>query len=457
METGRSHTATAVNGTVTSLRHPMRSGFTVAAGQALYVPTAWSGGALRLQAASEPALAAVLQRVRPRLTLVPPPPPPPTPKLIHPAASSASARRMPPPPPPIPPKLVPRASRPMLAPAASSPAPTAAPPAPAVFAVAAGLAPPPPPPAPALKPPAVATLRATTTANLAPRAGTTSTLRLVLPAAVTTTLTRPAAPPAVPKPPEIAAPEPAPAAPEVFTDAVPLLSRRPAVLAPPLVVRRPTVLSTPPPARTPVHAHPAPLEPAPEPAVEPTPAPSVVVPRTRRATARFVTSKLFQWAAFGGACALVLALFGPYLFGGRTFTVMSGSMEPTINTGDAIIVTKEQPEKAKIGDIVTFRDPDGTKKLITHRVRRITIGGGTVSFVTKGDNSNATQKWAVPMDGSIGLVRYRIPKLGYGAVWARTPLGRLFLLVIPVSLLGMTELRRIWRPSKPEAASAQAA
>lgn len=64
------------------------------------------------------------------------------------------------------------------------------------------------------------------------------------------------------------------------------------------------------------------------------------------------------------------------LFGFYFFTVMSGSMQPTLNVDDSIIVRKA--DNYKVGDIVTYKHD---KTYVTHRIVR--IKGDNV--VTKGD------------------------------------------------------------------------
>jgi signal peptidase len=158
------------------------------------------------------------------------------------------------------------------------------------------------------------------------------------------------------------------------------------------------------------------------------------------------------WAAAGATTALLLALFAPYAVGGSSFTVMSGSMTPAIRTGDVVVESRLPARDAQVGDVITFRDPGGSHRLITHRVRRLRIGAnGTVSLVTKGDNANSVQRWSVPGDGSIGLVRFRIPFLGYALWGTRQPLGRLLLVIVPALLLAATELRGLWRRPGPSA------
>jgi len=154
------------------------------------------------------------------------------------------------------------------------------------------------------------------------------------------------------------------------------------------------------------------------------------------------------WALATVTVIVVVTLAVAAALGSRSFTVMSGSMEPAIDTGDVIVTSRIAPSEARVGQVVSFRDPSGTKKLITHRVRRIRNDGRSYRFSTKGDANNALERWSVPADGTIGRVWLKIPKVGYALAQTRTPLGRIILVVIPAALLAMLELRHIWRPTR---------
>jgi signal peptidase I len=139
---------------------------------------------------------------------------------------------------------------------------------------------------------------------------------------------------------------------------------------------------------------------------------------------------------------------GP-LTGTRMLTVLSGSMSPTIHTGDAIIVDKVKPTDLRVGDVVTFRDPADRSRLITHRLRSLQISGKEAHAVTKGDANTGTEQWSVPKAGRVAVVRHRLPHAGYVVEWMRSLPGRIVLVVIPAVLLCTIELRRIWAPSRP--------
>jgi signal peptidase I len=160
-----------------------------------------------------------------------------------------------------------------------------------------------------------------------------------------------------------------------------------------------------------------------------------------------VRLRLFAtWAAASFVLAILLAAALPHLLGATSMVVRSGSMSPAIRTGDVVVVQPIAPTEAEIGDIVTFRDPDGSDRLLVHRVRAISRSGGDVKVITQGD-ANATQEnWKVAADGTIGTVAYRVPLLGFATGWINSVPGRIGLLIVPGLLLAFSFLARIWRP-----------
>jgi signal peptidase len=171
--------------------------------------------------------------------------------------------------------------------------------------------------------------------------------------------------------------------------------------------------------------------------------------RTRSATARAcVAARFLAAAAAGLAIGLLLAVGISLAFGYRSYSVLSGSMEPNIHTGDAVVDKPISPLEARVGDVVTFKDPGRGGELVTHRVRSIRPHGATVAFVTKGDANNAVERWSTPANGRIGRVAYRLPSAGRVVAAIRGRFGRLLLIALPALFLGIYELRRIWRPRR---------
>ncbi len=99
--------------------------------------------------------------------------------------------------------------------------------------------------------------------------------------------------------------------------------------------------------------------------------------------------------------------------------VASGSMLPTLNIGDLIIVQKVDPAQINAdkftGDVLVFRDPRNPTELIVHRAVGITeYEGGRYLITTLGDNMYGEKDQFSPWDSSmlIGKVVARIPYLG---------------------------------------------
>jgi signal peptidase len=148
----------------------------------------------------------------------------------------------------------------------------------------------------------------------------------------------------------------------------------------------------------------------------------------------------------GALLALVLA--GPIALGDHPHTDLSGSMEPVISPGDVVMDEQIAPWEAQVGDIVTFRDPQEESKLLTHRVVSIRDEGTSLRFVTQGDANNTQEHWQVPATGQIGRVMYTVPWVGHVAVFARTKLGWMLMIGIPLLLIAFEEMFRIWRPRR---------
>lgn len=121
----------------------------------------------------------------------------------------------------------------------------------------------------------------------------------------------------------------------------------------------------------------------------------------------------------------------PPLFG--AYVIMSGSMEPTIMTRDAIITKRMESVDLKVGDIVTYKseDPHFYGIMITHRIVGITNEDGVTKYVTKGDNNATNDRLAVRKDQIYGKVVMVIPKIGYIQTFLATSYGWIIAVVIP--------------------------
>lgn len=169
-----------------------------------------------------------------------------------------------------------------------------------------------------------------------------------------------------------------------------------------------------------------------------------------------LTLRGLGYGALGLVLGIVAAIGLPFVIGQRPYTVLSGSMEPAIGTGDIVVVKRIPPSEARVGDVVTFSDPASSGRLITHRVRSSRRRDNQIDFVTKGDANNTVERWRVPAGGVISRVRYRVPEAGRLAVLTRSRSGLIVFVLVPLVLLGIHEVARIWRPGKEATGEASA-
>ena len=144
------------------------------------------------------------------------------------------------------------------------------------------------------------------------------------------------------------------------------------------------------------------------------------------------------------ATALLVAVLAGKALGYRALVDRSDSMQPAIAAGDVVLVDAIAPAEAAAGDIVTFRNPEGDEKLITHRVIRVRRDGDAFAFVTRGDANTGVERWTIPADGSLGRFVTRVPRVGYAIAWLGIPAVRFTFIALGAVLLVAAALRRIW-------------
>lgn len=134
----------------------------------------------------------------------------------------------------------------------------------------------------------------------------------------------------------------------------------------------------------------------------------------------------------------------PQLFGYQLKTVLSGSMEPGIQTGSIIAVKlAEDKNNFKKGDVITFLAEEDI--LITHRITEVVKSADSVLYRTKGDNNNAEDMNPVISDNVVaGYTGFTVPYVGYFNNFSQSKNGAL-LLLIPGFLLLIYSAFTIWK------------
>jgi len=160
----------------------------------------------------------------------------------------------------------------------------------------------------------------------------------------------------------------------------------------------------------------------------------------RRSRLRAVAQAGLALSACAGTLCIIAAL-GMGLLGVKPLVFVSGSMSPTIETGDLAFARAAPVHDLRIGDIVSVPTRNGDR--VTHRIQKVDRGGSKASLTLKGDaNSVAdTRPYVV---SSADRVLFNIPKLGYAVHAMSSPLG---IFAAGVGFAGLMFL--VLRPSPP--------
>jgi signal peptidase len=129
--------------------------------------------------------------------------------------------------------------------------------------------------------------------------------------------------------------------------------------------------------------------------------------------------------------------------------VASGSMRPTLNIGDLIVVqgfpnyNEINAVPAPDGVIIVFHKPSDPEELIVHRAINRRDENGTWFFQTKGDNNGTPDYWIgegtlngwISQRHLVGKVVGVLPWVGNVPLFIRTPSGLVLIILLFLVIL----------------------
>lgn len=125
---------------------------------------------------------------------------------------------------------------------------------------------------------------------------------------------------------------------------------------------------------------------------------------------RTVVSWLLLLVMVGFLAVMVVI---PRLTGSTAYTVLTGSMEPTMPPGTLIVVKPTPNEDLVTGDVITFQPVSGDPAVVTHRIEGVYYTGeGERRIHTRGDNNPIADSWSLVPEQIRGRVIYSVPQLG---------------------------------------------
>ena len=127
------------------------------------------------------------------------------------------------------------------------------------------------------------------------------------------------------------------------------------------------------------------------------------------------------------------------VFGWRIDAVLSGSMEPAIQTGGVAVIGPVSVSDIHVGDVIAYKIGNLN---VCHRVIQVSEGE-QLQFTTKGDANNAPDPAPVLPGNVIGRVVFSVPLAGYLISFVKTPVGLFITVLLPLLILIGIELKNV--------------
>lgn len=159
---------------------------------------------------------------------------------------------------------------------------------------------------------------------------------------------------------------------------------------------------------------------------------------TRSAVARVAREVLLTSGALLGVLCLVLTVAGS-VAGVKPLMYRSGSMAPTIQTGDLSLSRAVPAADLTVGDVVSVVTSSGSR--VTHRIVDIESASADQRRLTLQGDANDTPDEEVYEVAEVQRVLFTAPKAGYVVSAASSPVG-VFVLGLYVAAMLSIVLRR---------------
>lgn len=126
------------------------------------------------------------------------------------------------------------------------------------------------------------------------------------------------------------------------------------------------------------------------------------------------TQAVAWFVIFATVAVVAMAVLVPRLMGATPFTVLTGSMRPSLPPGTLVVIDPTPADELRVGDVITYQLESGRPQVVTHRIVKVgTNLAGERSFTTKGDDNDVADAEPVRPVQIRGKLLYSVPKLGY--------------------------------------------
>ena len=133
------------------------------------------------------------------------------------------------------------------------------------------------------------------------------------------------------------------------------------------------------------------------------------------------------------------------------YTIVSGSMEPTISVYDIIVNTKvNKIEDVKVNDVITFISTWDINNgmTVTHRVVGTKkLDDGSTCLITRGDNNTQEDPSCVKKSNLIGITKAVVPGIGKIQLYLANRFVWLLVIIVPAIYIIIKDVVKIFNIS----------
>ena len=134
------------------------------------------------------------------------------------------------------------------------------------------------------------------------------------------------------------------------------------------------------------------------------------------------------------------------------YTIVSGSMTPTIKVYDVIVNTRvKNAEDIQVNDVITFISTweINNGMTVTHRVVDIKrLDDGSPCFITRGDYNTQNDPTCVKLGNIIGITKAKIPSLGKVQMFLANRFAWLLVIILPALYIISKDVVKIFSLQK---------
>ena len=156
--------------------------------------------------------------------------------------------------------------------------------------------------------------------------------------------------------------------------------------------------------------------------------------------------KLLAAAGLVVLLAIAVLILVPPLLGYQRYVITGGSMGGALPRGSIAFDEVVPTERIRVGDVITYKPPNGDR-LLTHRV--VWIGhehGGARLYRTRGDaNPTADPKAILLPNGRQARMVFHVPVVGYLVAALSVRAVRVVAIGVPALAIAIAAFAGVWR------------